>query len=178
MRLLSLACLFLAAAAFAADPPRARKVVLIAGPLDASHPAGTHEYEKTVRAFKYCLENAANVRNVRVEVHFKGWPEKPSTLDDADAIVFVSSGSDRKEADHPLLVGDRLSVIEQQMKRGCGLCLIHWSTFVPKEKAGDKFLEWVGGYFDYESGPARNGWYSKIQTVTVKATPGRHPITA
>ena len=39
-------------------------------------------------------------------------------------------------------------------------------------------LDWVGGYFDYESGPAKNGWYSKIQTVTVKATPGRHPITA
>ena len=90
--------------------------------------------------------------------------------------MLVSSGSDRKESDHPLLVGDRLAVIEKQMKRGCGLCLIHWSTFVPKEKAGDKVLEWVGGYFDYESGPAKNGWYSKIQTVTVKATPGRHPI--
>jgi len=44
------------------------------------------------------------------------------------------------------------------MKRGCGLCLIHWSTFVPKEKAGDQVLEWVGGYFDYQSGPAKNGW--------------------
>src|SRR5262249_6986456 len=74
--------------------------------------------------------------------------------------------------------GDRLGVIDKQMKRGCGLCLIHWSTFVPKEKAGDKVLEWVGGYFDYESGPAKNGWYSKIQTVTVKATPGKHPITS
>lgn len=178
MRLLSLACLCLSATAFAADPPHAKKIVLVAGPLDASHPAGTHEYEKTVRAFKYCLENAANVRNVRVEAHLKGWPEKPSTLDDADTIVFVSSGSDRKETDHPLLVGDRLAVVEKQMKRGCGLCLIHWSTFVPKEKAGDKILEWVGGYFDYQSGPAKNGWYSKIQTVTVKATPGRHPITA
>jgi type 1 glutamine amidotransferase len=180
MRLLSLACLFLSVAAFAADPPRARKVVLIAGPLDASHPPGTHEYEKTVRAFKYCLENAANVRNIRVEAHLRGWPEKPSTLDDADTIVFVSSGSDRKETDHPLLVGNRLAVIEKQMQRGCGLCLIHWSTFVPKEKAGDKVLEWVGGYFDYQSGPAKNGWYSKIQTVTVKATPSptRHPIAA
>jgi type 1 glutamine amidotransferase len=180
MRCLSLACLFLAstaAVAHAADPPKARKVVLIAGPLDAGHPAGTHEYEKTVRAFKHCLDNASNVKGLRVEAHLKGWPEKASTLDDADTIVIVASGSDRKEADHPLLVGDRLAVIEKQMKRGCGLCLIHWATFVPKAKAGDKVLEWVGGYFDYESGPAKNGWYSKIQTVTVKATPGRHPIT-
>ena len=178
MRLSSLALLFLAATTLAAEPMKPKKIVLIAGPLDASHPAGTHEYEKTVRAFKYCLENASNVKDLRVEAHLNGWPEKPATLDDADAIVLVSSGSDRKESDHPILVSDRLAVIEKQMKRGCGLCLIHWSTFVPREKAGDKVLEWVGGYFDYESGPAKNGWYSKIQTVTVKATPGRHPITS
>ena len=69
--------------------------------------------------------------------------------------MLVSSGSDRKEGDHPLLVGDRLAVIDKQMKRGCGLCLIHWSTFVPKEKAGDKVLDWVGGYFDSSPGRPR-----------------------
>ena len=53
----------------AAEPSKARKIVLIAGPLDGSHPAGTHEYEKTVRAFKYCLDNASNVTGVRVEAH-------------------------------------------------------------------------------------------------------------
>jgi type 1 glutamine amidotransferase len=174
MRTLPFACLFLSTLAFAAEP---KKVVLIAGPLDKSHPPGTHEYEKTVRVLKYCLEHAENVMNLRLEAHFGGWPEKPETLDDADTIVLVASGSDRKETDHPFLVGDRLSVIEKQMKRGCGLCLIHWCTFWPKEKAGDKVLDWVGGYFDYESGPAKNGWYSKIQTVTVKCTPVKHPIT-
>jgi hypothetical protein len=170
---LSLLSLFASAALFAAEP---KKIVLIAGQPDASHPAGTHEYEKTVQTFQYCLEHAANVKGIRVEIHLQGWPDDPKTLDSADTIVLVSSGSDRKETDHPLLVGDRLAVIDKQMKRRCGLCLIHWSTFVPKDKAGDKVLEWVGGYFDYESGPAKNGWYSKIQTVTVKATPGRHPI--
>ena len=89
----------------------------------------------------------------------------------------LSSQRVRPQAIRPSApVGDRLAVIDKQMKRGCGLCLIHWSTFVPKEKTGDKVLEWIGGYFDYESGPAKNGWYSKIQTVTLKAT-GRHPIT-
>jgi type 1 glutamine amidotransferase len=172
---LSLLGLVASTALFAAEP---KKIVLIAGPLDASHPAGTHEYEKTVQAFKYCLEHASNVKGVRVEAHLQGWPDDPKTLDGADTIVLISSGSDRKESDHPLLVGDRLAVIDKQMKRGCGLCLIHWSTFVPKEKAGDKVLEWVGGYFDYQSGPAKNGWYSKIQTVTVPCTPGRHPIAS
>jgi len=175
MRTLSL---LLAFASFisAAEPAKTKKIVLIAGPKDAGHPAGTHEYEKTVRALKHCLDNASNVKGIKVEAHLKGWPEKPATLDDADTIVIVASGSDRKESDHPLLVGDRLAVIEKQVKRGCGLCLIHWATFMPK-RTNDKTLDWVGGYFDYESGPAKNGWYSKIQTVTVQALPQKHAIT-
>ncbi len=175
MRTLSLAAFVLVSIAGAAEPAKSRKVVLIAGPLDKGHPAGTHEYEKTVRVFKHCLDSAANVSGLRVEAHLGGWPEKASTLDDADTIVIVASGSDRKEKDHPLLVGDRLATIEKQMKRGCGLCLIHWATFLPKREDA-RAIDWVGGYFDYESGPAKNGWYSKIQTVTVKATPGKHPI--
>src|SRR6476619_113756 len=113
MRRLSLLGLLVSAALVAAEP-RAKKIVLIAGPLDGSHPAGTHEYEKTVRAFKYCLDNASNVTGIRVEAHLKGWPDKPKALDDADTIVLVSSGSDRKESDHPLLVGNRLAQIDKQ----------------------------------------------------------------
>ena len=114
MRTLTL-ILVLASFAFAAEPAKTKKIVLIAGPLDGGHPAGTHEYEMTVRAFKHCLDNASNVKGIKVEAHLKGWPEKPATLDDADTIVVVASGSDRKESDHPLLVGDRLAVIEKQM---------------------------------------------------------------
>lgn len=177
MRLLSLLCMLVGSVLFAAEPVRPKKVVLIAGPLDGGHPPGTHEYEKTVRMLKHCLDTSGNVKGVRVEAHLRGWPEKADTLNDADTIVLVASGSDRKLEDHPFLVGDRLKIIEKQMQRGCGLCFIHWATFVPKEPAGDKVLEWIGGYFDYQSGPAKNGWYSKIQTVSVNAVPGRHPIT-
>lgn len=176
MRFLSLLLALLLTSVLVAEPTTPRKIVLIAGPLDGGHPPGTHEYEKTVRAFKHCLENASNIKNIRVEAHLKGWPDKPATLDDADTIVVVSSGSDRNEKDHPLLVGERLATIENQMKRGCGLCLIHWATFMPR-KTDARTIDWVGGYFDYESGPAKNGWYSKIQTVSVNARPGKHPIT-
>jgi putative heme-binding domain-containing protein len=153
-------------------------VVLIAGPLDAGHPRGTHEYEKSVRLLAHCLEHAANLRSVRTEAHLGGWPDDPRTLDDADTIVLIASGSDRREQDHPFLVGDRRGVIERQMKRGCGLVLIHWCTFAPKEKLGGKLLEWVGGYFDYESGPPPQGWYSRIQVAATTARPAspRHPI--
>jgi type 1 glutamine amidotransferase len=159
-------------------PELPRKVVLLAGPLDKSHPKGTHEYEKTGNLLKHCLDRSQNLKGVRCEVHLGGWPKDPRTLDDADTIVLVASGSDRRLEDHPFLVGDRLQVIAKQMERGCGLVLIHWCVFLPKDKAGPQALEWVGGYFDYETGPKPRGWHSKIQTATTKALPGtpEHPI--
>ncbi|HJT76386.1 MAG TPA: ThuA domain-containing protein, partial [Gemmataceae bacterium] len=162
----------------AAEPARPRKVVLIAGPLDKSHPPGTHEYEKSVRLLKYCLDTSPNVKGLRTEAHLGGWPADPRTLNDADTIVLIASGSDRRELDHPLLVGDRLRVIDRQMKRGCGLVLIHWATFFPRAKAGARALDWVGGYFDYESGPPPQHWYSKIQVATTTARPATpsHPV--
>src|SRR5262249_24655653 len=134
------------------DAPAARtkKIVLIAGALDKNHPPGTHEYEKSVRLLKRCLDESANMKGLRVETHFGGWPKDEKTLDDADTIVLISSGSDRVEKDHPLLVGERLAVIGKQMKRGCGLVAIHWTTFLPNALAGEKALEWIGGHFDYQ----------------------------
>lgn len=164
------------AQAYAADGP-VHKVVLIAGAADKGHPAGTHEYAKTVKLLKHCLD-AAHIPGLKTEVYLDGWPNPESTLDDAASIVFVTSGADRKTEDHPLLVGDRLATLGKQMKRGCGIVFIHWSVFVPNEKSGEKILDWLGGYFDYQSGPAANGWYSKIQTLATRAVLGdaTHPI--
>ena len=111
-------------------------------------------------------------------MHFDGWPRDPATLDDAHTIVVISDGADRNEQDHPLLVGDRLDVIKKQMDRGCGLVAIHWSVFVPKGRGGKEFLEWIGGYFDYQSGSGPRKWFSKIQTATTRPQPASvdHPI--
>src|SRR5207244_10712621 len=114
---------------------------------------------------------------VRVEAAFKGWSPDISTLDDADTIFLTADGSDRKETDQPLYVGDRLQVLGQQMKRGCGVVFFHWSTFNPR-RVHDQITEWVGGYFDYETGTASNHWYSAIQTWMAETKPGTpdHPI--
>ncbi len=156
------------------EPARDRKIVLIAGPLD-SHPRDTHEYEKNVILLKHCLETS--LKDVRVEAHFDGWPADPRTLDDADTIFLTSGGCDRRLEDHPLYVGDRLAQLERQMKRGCGVLFFHWSTFHPTAHH-DKITEWVGGYFDYETGPAPRKWYSAIETkeyTTAVGTPD-HPV--
>src|SRR5947208_7266792 len=135
-RLLALvAFLLVLAPVRAEDAPKPRKVVLISGPLDKSHPTGTHEYEKAVLLIKHCLDQSPDGKGVSTEVSL-GWPEDVRVLERADAIVLVASGSDRRELDHPLLVGDRLKVVEKQIARGCGLVLLQWATFAPKEKAG------------------------------------------
>jgi type 1 glutamine amidotransferase/glucose/arabinose dehydrogenase len=155
---------------------RAKKIVLIAGPLD-SHPKDTHEYERNIILLKHCIETSPAFKGARVDVHFNGFPADPAALDDADTIFITSGGCDRKLEDHPLYVGENLQTLERQMKRGCGVIFHHWSTFHPA-KHHDVITEAVGGYFDYESGPPAGKWYSKIETkdwTTSIGTPD-HPI--
>lgn len=161
----------LAALLLAAPAPKPAKIVLIAGPKDAAHPPGTHEYEKSVRLLEHCLNQSAKALNLVVETHFNGWPKDDGTLKDAVTVVLISSGSDRRAEDHPLLVGDRLAVLAKEMQRGCGLVTLHWATFFPKEKANATLLDWTGGHFDYESGPPPRRWASAIQTVTTTLKP-------
>ena len=176
MRTLGIAFTILAFAipSFAAE--RMKKIVLIAGAKDANHPAGTHEYERTVKLLKYGLETSANLRGLTCEVHFNGWPKNEATLDTADTIVLVSSGSDRRTEDHPLLVGERMKVIGKQMKRGCSLVTIHWTTFFPNTPQGDDVLEWVGGHFDYQSGKTQNRWASAITTTSFDCKLGTNVV--
>ena len=171
VRLLSLVLWMLPTAAFAG------KILLIAGPLD-SHPKEAHEYEKNVTLLKQCLDTSPDLAGWRTEIHFNGWPADPATLEDADTILLTSGGSDHREADHPLYVGDRFAQLERQMKRGCGIVFFHWSTFHPV-RVHDQITEWVGGYFDYERGTGENHWYSAIQTGDWTVTPvaPAHPIT-
>jgi type 1 glutamine amidotransferase len=168
--------LFFCGPAFAETKPGPRRIVFIAGPI-TGHPKEAHEYEKSVILLKHLLDTSPNLKNIETEAHFKGWPEDPSTLDNADTIVMISDGCDRKETDHPLYVGDRWQVIEKQMKRGCGFVQFHWTTFNPS-RFHDKITEWSGGYFDYETGTAPNKWSSAIQTWTGPVTLGtpQHPI--
>lgn len=173
MKILAAVALLLLAPA--ADPaPRAKKIVLLAGPLD-SHPKDTHEYERNIVLLKHVLDGA--LKDAKVEVHFDGWPADPATLDDADTIFITGGGCDRRLEDHPLYVGDRFKALEKQMKRGCGVLFHHWSTFHPS-KHHDTVTEWCGGYFDYETGTAPNKWYSKIATAdwTTSITAPDHPI--
>jgi type 1 glutamine amidotransferase len=151
-----------------------KKVVFLAG--KKSHGPRDHEYEKACRLLAHCLETSSNAKGFKTEIHLYGWPEDPRTLDDADCIVVYSDGADHNESDHPLLVGDRMKVVEKQMKRGCGLVLLHYSTITPVKRT--EFLDWVGGHFDYETGSAPNHWASAIKFCDSNPAPAAatHPI--
>ncbi len=174
---LLLPCAANAVAISAAQEAAPKKIVLIAGTI-TGHPKDAHEYEKSVILLKHLLESTPSLRGkIEAGAYFHGWPDNPAALDEADTIVMITDGSDRNLLDHPLYVGDRLAQLEKQMKRGCGFVQFHWSTFNPAAHQ-DKILEWVGGYFDYESGTAANHWFSAIthqDWIVTPATP-EHPI--
>jgi type 1 glutamine amidotransferase len=158
-------------------PAGLKKIVFIAG--RKSHGPGEHEYAQGMQLLKNLVDKHPDVKAVDSEYHERGWPVNENTLEDADSIVLYCDGSDHSEDAHPILSGNRLNTLARQMKRGCGFVCIHYTVFVPKEKAGDKFLNWLGGYFDYESGTGQeNKWYSKIETRDFKVFPASdHPIT-
>ena len=141
-----------------------KKVVLIAG--KKSHPPAMHEYIKSARLLKVMLDTALNLKGVKTEVHYNGWPDDPSTLDDADVIMTISDGQDGPDIGYPVpfMTAERMAVMERQMKRGCGFITFHFSTFAPDDY-GNQILEWGGGYFDWQDEGGKRNWYSAIKTL-------------
>lgn len=173
---LSLAAVAAVCAAAAAEAPSTTRIALIAGAK--SHGPGHHEYEKGCRLLEHWLETAPNVRGIEAEVVTDGWPKDPSILEHANAVFLFSDGSDHSLEAHPLLVGDRLETLGKEMKRGAGLVLMHYSLFVPKQRGGKELTDWIGGFFDYESGSGPRGWYSKISVHDTECRAGSpdHPV--
>jgi type 1 glutamine amidotransferase len=162
--LLSALAFIFAGAVLGEEKPK--KIVLIAG--KKSHgPVGNgiHDYGWNARLIKVMLDNSNVADEVAVEYHLNGWPEDQSTLKDADTIMIISDGRDGgkfKEALH-LDGKERVKFVEEQMKRGCGLVVFHFSTFGP-DKYADRMLRWYGAYFDWETDGKRD-WYSAIKTL-------------
>lgn len=156
-----------------------KKIILLAGPK--SHPPTYHEYLKTVRLIKVVLDNS-NVPGLEILV-LNGWPEDIAVLSDADLIVTISDGYDGRVPDRyaqvPWETPDRMKVMADLMKKGCGFSAIHFSTFMDDTK-GQHILDWGGGYFDWQDENGDPNWYSAIQTITTQINESSledHPIT-
>lgn len=137
------------------------KIVLLAG--RPSHGPGDHEFNAGCLLLQKCLNERPGIEAVVVK---GGWPEDEGVFDGARTLVFFMDGG----GGHPIIQGDHLETIQKLMDRGVGLACLHYAVEVPKGRPGDKFLEWIGGY--YESGFSTNPhWVAEVKTLP------EHPIT-
>lgn len=137
-----------------------KKIVLIPG--KDSHGVGEHEHlGGCILLAKLLNEHASNVEAVVTE---QGWPKDTTILDDADAILMYSDGG----GGH--MVIPHMAHIDRVMSKGVGLVNLHYAVEIPKGEGGDKFLSWVGGYF--ETHWSVNPWW----TAKFDSLP-EHPVT-
>jgi type 1 glutamine amidotransferase len=164
MRKLAIACAALAASTFltpGAPAAEKAKVVLVAG--RPSHGPGDHEFNAGCMLLAKCLNDRDDVEAVVVK---GGWPKDESVFDGAKALVFFMDGG----GGHPIIQADHLRTIQTLMDKGVGLVCLHYAVEVPKGEPGDKFLDWIGGY--YETGFSTNPhWVARFDGMP------EHPIT-
>lgn len=131
------------------------KIVLIAG--RPSHGPGDHEFNAGTMLMAKCLNECPDVEAVVVK---GGWPEDESVFDGAKALVFFMDGG----SGHPIIQGDHLTKIQALMDQGVGLACLHYAVEVPKGEPGDRFLDWIGGY--YETGFSTNPhWVADVESL-------------
>lgn len=137
------------------------KIVLVAG--RPSHGPGAHEFNAGSLLLADCLNKQPGIEAVVVK---GGWPEDESVFEGARALIFFMDGG----GGHPIIQGDHLEKIQDLMDQGVGLACLHYAVEVPKGKPGDKFLDWIGGY--YETGYSTNPhWVAEFTEFP------DHPIT-
>ncbi len=142
----SLALLAGVAPSRAADAPKAKKVVLVAG--TPSHGRGEHEFNAGTILMKKCLDQTPGID---AQIYLNGWPKDPAAFDGADSIVLYMDGG----AGHPVIQADHLQKMGELMAKGVGLVCLHYAVEVPKDKGGPEYLKWIGGYYetDYSINP-------------------------
>ena len=113
------------------------KIVFIAG--RASHGSGSHEHPGGCSFLADKLTEA--FEGIETIVH-QGWPSDSKILEDADAIIVYSDGG----GGH--LCIPHLDQISELTSQGMGLAMLHYAVEVPKGEPGDRFLDWIGGYFE------------------------------
>ena len=78
-----------------------------------------------------------------VDVYRNGWPaDGLKAFEGADTVVVYCDGGEG----HLLI--PHLGEFQQVMDRGIGLVCLHYAVEVPTAAAGDRFLDWMGGYFE------------------------------
>ena len=116
-----------------------KRIVFLAG--SDSHGYGAHDFEAGANFIARCL-NAA-VPGVETWVFVNEWPEDPSALEQADAVIIYCDGLEAhviKDQHRPMI--DRLR------EKGVGFGFLHYACAVEKDGLGLDMLRWVGGFYE------------------------------
>lgn len=139
---------------------RPKNIVFVAG--HPSHGYGAHDHNAGSRLLAEHLE--ASGMGIKASVVYPGWPTDPKAFNGADAVVFYADGG----LGHPIL--SHLAEVSALAKKGVGLGFIHYAVEIEKGEAGDKFLDWIGGYFEQH-------WSVNPMWTPEAVTLSKHPIT-
>ena len=116
------------------------KIVFVAG--KRSHGYGAHEHRAGCMLLAKALNE--NMSNIEAVVTTEGWPADNSIFDGAKTIVIFCDGG-RKH-----IVNPHLEYFDGLSKKGVGLVCLHYGVETTIGECGNKFLEWIGGYFESE----------------------------
>jgi putative membrane-bound dehydrogenase-like protein len=137
-----------------------KRIVFVAG--RPSHAYGAHEHN--AGCLLLSRELKAALPHYDVQVHLNGWPEQADFLRGADCLVMYCDGGARH------MVIPHLDEVDALARQGLGIVCLHYAVEVPKGKAGERFLDWIGGYFetDWSVNPH---WTARFDHLP------NHPIT-
>jgi len=123
---------------FAADAPSKTKVLFIAG--NPSHGIGEHEHRAGCMLLAQKLEEG--MPNIDAEVSWYSWPKDEKIFDGVSAVVMYCDGG----GGH--YVNKHLDFVQALVDKGVGIVCLHYGVEVPIGASGEKFLQWIGGYFE------------------------------
>ncbi len=131
-----------------------KKVAFMAG--RRSHGYGSHEHYAGCALLARSLEQG--MPNFETVVFRDGWPKDKDAFEGADTIVMYCDGG----GGHP--VNRNLEQLDRLAEKGVGIVCIHYGVEVPKGPSGEKFLKWIGGYFEphWSVNPHWTGKFAKF----------------
>ncbi len=115
-----------------------KKVVFLAG--GKSHGYGAHDHLAGCTLLAHSLNQSG--LPIEANVYHYGWPTDAKVLEGADCVVMYGDGG----GGH--MVNPHLGDLDALAKKGAGIVCIHYAVEVPKAPSGEKFLDWIGGYFE------------------------------
>ena len=139
--------------------PKKRVLFLAGAP---SHGYGAHEHYAGCVLLAKALES--NMPGFSVEVVKHEWPSDPDVLRKAECIVMYCDGG----AGHP--VNKHLDEVDALAKQGVGIVCLHYGVETTKGESGDRFLDWIGGYFEM-NWSVNPHWVAKFESLP------DHPIS-